>query len=113
MRRRGTRPRACRADARQRLFIRDLSAKKSVGVKTWVFPHSPDLNPLDFFVRSEVDRRMASQEVPANESLDAFKGRMRRTAFAIPKKTVLKAARAMKSRAQAVWEAKCGDIARY
>ncbi|CAK0878955.1 unnamed protein product [Prorocentrum cordatum] len=53
------------------------------------FPkYSPDLNPLDYFLWAEVNRRMAEQSAPANESQSAYKARLRRVAMSIPKSVI-------------------------
>lgn len=90
-----------------------LAAKRDIKAVAWEYPrHSPDLNPLDFFVWAEVDKKMAKSPAPRNESLEGYKRRLRRAAMTIPKARIAAAVRSMKSRAQAVWDAKGGDIAR-
>ena len=90
-----------------------LSAKKELKIRTLEYPkHSPDLNPLDFFVWSEIERRMASQSSPKNETQEQYKARLRRTAMALPQPVIQKALLSIKKRAAAVVDAKGGDIPR-
>ncbi|CAK0858989.1 unnamed protein product, partial [Prorocentrum cordatum] len=64
------------------------------------FPkYSPDLNPLDYFLWAEVNRRMAEQSAPANESQSAYKARLRRVAMGIPKSVIRAAVAKMKTKA--------------
>jgi hypothetical protein len=90
-----------------------LAAKKDIGARTVPMPkYSPDLNPLDFYVWSEVGRRMAKAKVKQPESQKAYKARLRRTALNLPQDAVGRAVLCMKKRMAAVFEAKGGDIAR-
>lgn len=90
-----------------------LAAKKDIGARTVPMPkYSPDLNPLDFYVWSEVGRRMAKAKVKQPESAKAYKARLRRTALNLPRDAVGRAVLCMKKRMAAVFEAKGGDIAR-
>ena len=73
------------------------------------FPkYSPDLNPMDYFVWSETERRMALRE-PRGETVAQYKARLRRTALALPEALVRKAVAAMRHRARAVIAAKSGN----
>ncbi len=72
--------------------------------------YSPDLNPLDYFVWSEVERRMGEQKAPSRESAAAYRARLRRTAKSIPAGVIKKALAQMKKRAAAVVKAGGGDI---
>ena len=66
-----------------------IKAKQELKIHTMDYPkHSPDLMPLDFFVWAEVDRRMALQSPPKNESAEQFKARLKRTALAIPESVI-------------------------
>ena len=88
-------------------------AKAEMGICPMDYPkHSPDLNPMDYFLWTEVQRRMASQPTPNKESLTAFKARLRRTAFAIPEHAIRKAVMGMRDRAKSVIDADGGDIPR-
>jgi hypothetical protein len=90
-----------------------LKAKADLKVRAVEFPaYSPDLNPLDFYVWAEVERRMGKQKEPKNESQAQYKARLRRTAMALPAAVVRKAVMSIKKRAKAVVEAKGGDISR-
>ncbi|CAK0871463.1 unnamed protein product [Prorocentrum cordatum] len=65
------------------------------------FPkYSPDLNPLDYFLWAEVNRRMAEQSAPANE----------RVATGIPKSVIRAAVAKMKTKAAEVVVAEGGRI---
>ena len=71
-------------------------------------PYSPDLNPLDYFLWSEVNRRMALKD--KLESKLAYMARLRRTAMSIEPPLIKKAIAQMKDRAQAICDNKGGDI---
>ena len=89
------------------------AAKAALKLEAIDFPrYSPDLNPLDFFLWNEVQRRMALKKEPRNESIAGYKARLRRTALAIPEEVIHKAVVGIRTRAQAVIDAKGGDIAR-
>ena len=89
------------------------AAKKEVKIRTIEYPrHSPDLNPLDYFLWSEVERRMDMQPAPKKETVEQYKARLRRTAMAIPKAVIRKGIMSLKKRARAVMEAHGGDIPR-
>ena len=89
------------------------AAKEELKIAPIVFPaYSPDLNPLDFFVWAEVERRMAKQKVPKDETIKAYKARLRRTAMNIPAKIIRKAVASIRTRAAAVAKARGGDIPR-
>lgn len=68
------------------------------------------MNPLDFFLWAEVNRRMAAQSAPANESRIAFKARLRRVAMGIPQSVIRAAVSKMKAKAAEVVEAEGGRI---
>ena len=55
---------------------------------------------------------MATQKPPANESLVAFKARLRRTALSIPKAVIAKMLASMKERSQQVYDNNGGHIPR-
>ena len=51
------------------------------------FPkYSPDLNPLDFYVWSEIERRMLASRVKGVESAKQYKSRLRRVAMSLPRR---------------------------
>jgi hypothetical protein len=90
-----------------------LAAKSAQDFLTFDLPpRSPDLQVLDYFVWSEVQRRMRAQEekFPATlkETREAFLSRLRKTAQGLPPSLVLKAIRDMKRRAQLLFAAQGG-----
>ena len=88
-------------------------AKRGLSITTVDFPrYSPDLNPMDFFVRSEVERRMADGRVRGTETVAQHKARMRRTAMSIPSAVIKKAVESIKKRAAAIYANAGGDIPR-
>ena len=90
-----------------------LAAKAALKIKPIMFPtYSPDLNPCDYALWDEVQRRMDSQPVPAQETIAEFKERLRRTALTIPARTVRKLVASMKTRTQDVYERRGGHIPR-
>ena len=85
--------------------------RKALKMTVVAFPkYSPDLNPLDYFVWAEVNRRMGSQSPPANESQIAYKSRLRKTAMGIPASTIRAAVGKMKAKAAEVVKSKGGRI---
>ena len=65
------------------------------------FPrYSPDLNPMDYFLWAEVERRMVKGAPKKLETIDAFKARLRHTALAIPTSVVRKGVASMNERAR-------------
>ena len=88
-------------------------AKEELKIVPMKFPpYSPDLNPLDFFLWAEVQRRMAARTPRGRETMSQYKQRLRRTAMSIPETIVRKAVEALPARAAAVVQAGGGDIAR-
>lgn len=88
-------------------------AKEDLGIHAIDYPqHSPDLNPMDFYVWAEIDRRMSKHKAPNNETQIQYKARLRRTAMNLPEAVVRKAVLSIKQRAKAIVEAKGGDIPR-
>ena len=73
-------------------------------------PYSPDLNPCDYFLWSEVETRMAEGEPDEPESAAAYKARLRKTAMTIPARVIRQGVQAMKQKCQAVFEAGGGNI---
>ena len=77
------------------------------------FPtYSPDLNPCDYALWTEVENRMSMQKARRNESVDAFKLRLRRTAMAIPAPVIEKMLTSMVKRTQSVYDNDGGHIPR-
>jgi hypothetical protein len=74
-------------------------AKGALNITAIQFPrYSPDLNPMDYFLWQEVEKRMAKNAPKRLESVQAFKARLRRTALAIPEAIVRKGVSNMKDR---------------
>ena len=77
------------------------------------FPrYSPDLNPLDFSLWSEIEERIARKAPKGHETIDSFKRRLRMTALRLLAAIVRKALLAMLGRAKAVVAAKGDSIPR-
>ena len=90
-----------------------MAAKEEMKIEAIDFPkYSPDLNPCDFFLWSEVQRRMALKKEPRHETVAGYKARLRRTALAIPEAVIRKAVLSIRKRAQQVFDADGGDIPR-
>lgn len=88
-------------------------AKEDAGIAPIPFPkYSPDLNPLDFFVWSEIERKMMASRITRVESAAEYKKRLRRVAMSIPQEQIAKAMAAIRSRAQMVVDEKGGLIKR-
>ena len=116
--------RRCRGEKDSYLLLEDndpsgykskkaCEAKAEVGIRTMEFPrYSPELNPMDYFVWNEINTKMLKSRVKGFESIKKYKARLRRTAMSLPRETVLKAVASLKKRAQAVYDAQGGDIAR-
>ncbi|CAK0825254.1 unnamed protein product [Prorocentrum cordatum] len=86
-----------------------VDCKRGLKITPLKFPkYSPDLNPLDYFLWAEVNRRMAEQSAPANESQSAYKARLRRVAMGIPKSVIRAAVAKMKTKAAEVVVAEGG-----
>lgn len=77
-------------------------------------PRSPDLNPLDYSVWAEINRRMRKQEAkwPARkrESRDAFLRRLRRTAMRLPAEYINKTMENLHQRVAQLKAAKGGHF---
>ena len=74
-------------------------------------PYSPDLNPLDFCIWAEIEKRALSQRAP-RETAAAYRARLRTIAFGMPRSLVRKAVLAIKTRAQAIFDAGGKNIPR-
>ena len=86
--------------------------KDELKIKAMKYPcYSPDLNPLDFFIWQEVQRRLSLKDV-GQETADAYKARLRRVAMAIPQALIRKVVLTIRDRAKAVVQAKGGHIPR-
>ena len=90
-----------------------MAAKTEVGIEAMRFPrYSPDLNPLDFYVWSEIERRVLASPVERVESAKQYKARLRRVAMALPGESLQKAVAAVRKRAAAVVAARGGYVHR-
>ncbi len=66
-----------------------IAKKVGLNIQPLEFPtYSPDLNPLDFSLWAEVDRRMANQKAPEGEANDAFKARLKHVAMSMPESVI-------------------------
>jgi len=88
-----------------------MAAKAEVGIHAVPMPaYSPDLNPLDYFLWDEVDRRMVANTPADVETVAAYKKRLRLTALRLPYRLVAKGVSAMPARMRAIVEAKGHNI---
>ena len=88
-----------------------VQAKADLGIRSVPSPpYSPDLNPLDYFVWDEIERRMINNAPREVESVSAYKKRFRLTALRLPRDLVTRAVRAMPGRMRAVVDAKGHSI---
>ena len=92
-----------------------MNAKKEAIIFAIDFPpHSPDLNPLGYAVRSRVNQLMREQEkaFPKSkpESRDQFLARLRRTAMSLPSDCIDRALAHQKKRCAACVKAKGGHF---
>ena len=86
-----------------------VAAKKAVGIKTLSLPpYSPDLNPLDYSIWDNIQRRMLQKHIDGYETRKAYVKRLRLTALRTPAKVIADAMKDMKPRIKAVVEKK-GD----
>ena len=86
-------------------------AKRALSIRPIEFAgYSPDLYPLDYFLWSEIERRMAKQREPANETVEAYKLRLKHVAKAIPASVIKAAVAKIKSKACEVVKAGGGKI---
>ena len=87
------------------------AAKEEVGVYPVRFPkYSPDLNPLDFYVWSEIERRALSLKGSGFVSAKAYKKRLQRIAKALPRAAIERALASIPRRAKAIVDAKGGYV---
>ena len=90
-----------------------IEAKDELSITAIQYPrYSPDLNPMDFFLWAEVERRMLAAKAPNKEAVAEYKARLRRAAFAMPGSVIEKAVADIKKRATAVYNAEGGNIPR-
>ena len=87
------------------------TAKAELGITAVPFPrYSPDLNPLDFAIWSEVEARMVKNMPKKVETVAEYKKRLRLTTLRLPSELVGKIVRSIPARMKAVVEAKGGNI---
>lgn len=85
--------------------------KESKRIKAVPFPrYSPDLNPLDFSLWNEIERRMFKCAPKKVETVAAYKSRLRRTALNLPQELVTKAVHSIPKKIKEVIDAKGGNI---
>jgi hypothetical protein len=88
-------------------------AKEELKIDPIKFPkYSPDLNLLDFYVWSEIERRALLSKAASVDTAAKYKARLRRIAKALPRDTVLKATAGIAARAKEVVQAKGGHISK-
>ena len=92
-----------------------VAAKKDAKLKVFeIPPRSPDLNPCDYGLWKEVDKRMRKQEKnfakDKKETRKKFAERLARTAKRLPKKFLLKLVCDMRRRCQRLFAAKGGHF---
>ena len=92
-----------------------VAAKETARIRTIPLPpRSPDLNPLDYSIWAEINKRMRLQEQmwPAakTESRQAFLGRLRRTAKSLPPSYIDKTVGSMAKRCEQVLKARGGHF---
>ena len=77
-------------------------------------PRSPDLNPLDYSIWAEVNKRMRAAEEKfrknKKETRDQYINRLAKTARALPRSFITKSIMSMKKRFGLVYAAKGGLI---
>ena len=86
---------------------RGKAAKAESGIDAIPMPvFSPDLNPLDFCLWHEVERRMATSAPNRVETVQKYKKRLRLTALRLSPALVARAVSAMPARMRAIVDAK-------
>jgi len=87
------------------------AAKKALKIVPLPWPrYSPDLNPLDFAIWAEVERRFAKQKAPKRDTVDAYKKRLRRVAMSLPAKYIKSVIATIPKRAGAIVDAEGGHV---
>ena len=90
-----------------------LEAKRILGMVAIEWPrYSPDLNPLDFSLWSEIERRARQSVGRKVVSQKQYKRVLRETALKLPVTIVRKAVESMKARIEAVYRAKGAHVPR-
>ena len=86
-------------------------AKRDLNIVPEVWPrYSPDLMPLDYSIWKLVENRMDKHTPPANETVEGYKARLKRTALRLPAELVKKVVAGIPKRAAAIVDAKGGNI---
>ena len=86
-------------------------AKRDLNIVPEVWPrYSPDLMPLDYSIWKLVENRMDKHTPTANETVEGFKARLKRTALRLPAELVKKVVAGIPKRAAAIVDAKGGNI---
>jgi len=89
------------------------AAKKEVQIDTVDLPkYSMDLNPWDYSLFEDIEKRVAAKAPKGKETVAAFKKRLRLVALRTPQATVLNAFAGMKKRMRQIIKAKGGCIPR-
>ena len=89
------------------------AAKSNMHIEVLEYPrYSPDLNPLDYSLWLQIEGETLKNSPKGKETVEAYKARLRTTALRFPKAAVVKAVEALPRRAQAVVDAKGGNIPR-
>ena len=89
-----------------------IAVKKSLGIATVEFPtYSPDLNPCDYFLWKDIERRMNACQNMRRESREQYLARLKRAALSTSKETVRKGLAQMPARIRAVCDADGAHIA--
>jgi transposase len=86
-------------------------AKEQAGIAPIEFPkYSPDLNPLDFTIWNEIERKMMASKIKRLETEAEYKKRLRRTAMSLSENYIKKAMASVWKRAQMVIDEEGGYI---
>ena len=91
-----------------------VAAKRRLKYNVLPLPrYSPDLNPLDFCIWADIERRaLNGSPKTGRESVEAYKVRLRKVAMATSRAMIKRAVLSMSTRVQAVYDAEGGHIAR-
>lgn len=90
-----------------------IHAKDELKITTETFPrYSPDLNPLDYFLWEEVEKRMKAGAPKRTETTEEFNVRLRKTAMAIPQRVIRAGISSLGRRIEACFKHNGGHIPR-
>ena len=88
-----------------------MDAKAALGITAVPMPaYSPDMNPLDFSLWAEIEKRMIANAPKRVETVSEYKKRLRLTALRLPRDIVSKAVRSIPKRLRAIIAAKGHSI---